>query len=84
MHKDVRELLKDLQHLGLWWERAGGNHVKVWGEGLGPVIIPTTPSDHRWLQNTLRNLRAAGMIDKDYRNIGDGKRIAKRRKKKKE
>lgn len=61
MTKDVRDLLKKLEAQG-WRIVAGGKHIKAFPpDTTRPMVtIPTTPSDHRSLRNTIAQLRRSG------------------------
>lgn len=71
VHRDYRKLVKAAEKVG--WEltpaRKGGHPRLVppggWtrpdGEPAVPVIIPSTPSDHRSFKNTRADMRRAGI-----------------------
>lgn len=57
---DVREMVRLLRHDGFTVQLAHGGHWKVTHpDAPGKVVgLPATPSDHRWAENTRRDLRA--------------------------
>lgn len=72
MDKEVRKLIQSLTVIDGVTVEVNGSHAKVYRDGTLLVVISKTPSDHRWKQNTLRDLRAKGItpgarIDKALR-----------------
>lgn len=58
MKKRMRELVKDLRQHGFVVTLTGGGHLKVTHpDKPGIVFMPSTPSDHRAVENTLAQLR---------------------------
>lgn len=57
---DVREMVRLLRHDGFTVQLGHGGHWKVTHpDAPGKVVgLPATPSDHRWAENTRRDLRA--------------------------
>ena len=57
---DVREMVQLLRNDGFTVQLAHGGHWKVTHpDAPGKVVgLPATPSDHRWAENTRRDLRA--------------------------
>lgn len=64
MNKEVRRLLRSIQHIEDVDIVMGGKHVKVMRRGTVAAVIPTTPSDNRWHANTVAALRRAGITPK--------------------
>jgi hypothetical protein len=62
MDKEVKQLLKTIEHIqGVEVRATNKSHIGVYKDGKIVTTIPTTPSDHRWRDNAVRNLRAAGI-----------------------
>lgn len=61
MNKDVRKLVRALERIDGIEITHGGSHLAVRRHGDLIVTLPTSPSDHRWRANTLRELRRAGI-----------------------
>lgn len=57
----VREMVRLLRHDGFTVQLGHGGHWKVTHpEHPGRTVgLPATPSDHRWAENTRRDLRSA-------------------------
>ena len=64
--KEIRELIRELEHQGWRVTQAGSGHFLAWPPDteVRPVTIPSTPSDHRWKLNTMTALRRAGFKEK--------------------
>jgi hypothetical protein len=61
MRKDVRDLLDELTQQG--WRTDPGKSGKVIcrsPDGVTIVVIHGTPSDHRWRQNAVSQLKKGG------------------------
>lgn len=54
--KDINQLIKELLQNG-WRYQSGKKHGKIELPGVGKVVIPTSPSDRRTLQNLIRDIR---------------------------
>jgi len=54
--KDVNQLIRELLQSG-WQYKSGKKHGKIELPGVGKVVIPTSPSDRRTLQNLIRDIR---------------------------
>lgn len=72
MNKDVRKLIQSLTVIDGVTVEVNGSHAKVYKDGKMVSVLPKTPSDHRWRDNALRDLRANGItpsakIDKAFR-----------------
>lgn len=66
MNSEVRELV---EYAGSFSDAVAiheNGHVKV-VKGKLMVILPATPSDHRWRKNAITSLRKNGLIDRDPR-----------------
>lgn len=61
MNKDVRKLVAALERIDGISITHGGSHLAVRRNGDLIVTMPVSPSDHRWRENTLRELRRAGI-----------------------
>lgn len=63
MNKEVRSLITSLQNIeGVEVaQSAGGGHFLVMKEGSFVATLPASPSDRRWRQNTLAQLRKVGI-----------------------
>ncbi len=71
MNKDVHLLVRTLRRRGYGIERGGSGHLLVLSPAGKQVwTLPSSPSDHRWYTNTVRDLIRAGLIDEDPRGSG--------------
>lgn len=62
IHKELRELVRAVQDLGLDVRRDKGNHLKVYTpSGRYVYSLPSTPGRGRWKQNLLTELRKRGV-----------------------
>ncbi len=61
MRKDVRDLLDDIAAQG-WITEIGksGKVICKSPDGVTIVVIHGTPSDHRWKQNAISQLKRGG------------------------
>jgi hypothetical protein len=58
-NKDFNVLVKQLVRMG-WTFRRGGRHGRLISPHGGPTLtVPSSPSDHRALQNFRRDVRQA-------------------------
>lgn len=59
IHKELRQLVKEIEELGFTVRRDNGKHLKVYtNEGTTFVYsLPSTPGRGRWRQNLLSELR---------------------------
>lgn len=74
-NKDVEAFVRTLRHAGLVVERSGGGHYKVMTpEGGTLAFLPFSPSTNRWRENTIAQLRKAGVVIEDdpHRPHGHG------------
>ena len=61
MNKEVRELVADLIRQGWDVKPTKSGHFRAYSpDGKTIVTLPGTPSDHRWRQNAIRDLRRGG------------------------
>ena len=61
MDKDLKELVEAMVAQGWRVEIASTNHVKAFSpDGVTIANIAATPSDWRWRENALRDLRRGG------------------------
>lgn len=72
MDKEVRKLIQSLTVIDGVTVELNGSHAKVYKDGKLAVVLAKTPSDHRWRENALRDLRKNGItpgakIDKALR-----------------
>ena len=59
VNKELRKLLAEAEQQG--WRVQRGRHVKLYApDGVTVVTVAATPSDHRWLANTVSRMRKAG------------------------
>jgi predicted RNA binding protein YcfA (HicA-like mRNA interferase family) len=58
---DMRRLAQLAREQGWTMTRTGGNHVLWTGPSGHRVVVPSSPSDHRSLPNTINHLRQAGL-----------------------
>lgn len=58
MHKDVRKLVRELRREG-YTVIESGHHLPVLLDGRRVGTLPCSPSDHRSLLNTRRDIRRA-------------------------
>jgi hypothetical protein len=61
VNKDVRKLVQSVSQIDGVEVRQGSNHLTVWKDGAFVTTISGTPSDHRWRDNALAELRRAGI-----------------------
>src|SRR5574339_231784 len=61
--KDFKRLIKLLQRKGC--EIVTGKHNKVFFNGRMVAVLPLTASDHRSYQNSIGDLKRAGVITRD-------------------
>lgn len=60
MHKEVRELVRQLERQG-WRVEHGKGHSKAFSpDGRTIVVLPLTPGGGRWKQNLIAQLRRGG------------------------
>lgn len=57
--KEVRELCREAKRQG-WEVEESGSHVWLIAPDAFRVRIASTPSDHRWLANTVARMRPHG------------------------
>lgn len=62
MDKEVRQLLDTIQHVQGVRVKHGSKHVRVYLNDAPVTTIPHSPSDYRWRQNALAQLRRAGVL----------------------
>lgn len=74
VNAEVQSIIKDIRDFGFEVE-IGGKHAKVYKRGVpvllegksgAPVTLPLTPSDSRWRDNLIGQLRRAKVVPKDY------------------
>lgn len=59
--KEIQKLLRNLRAQGWRVVETKAGRYKVYSpDGVTMVVVHKTPSDHRWLQNTIRDLRKGG------------------------
>lgn len=65
--KEIKALIKDLEDQGWRVVLARSGHYKAYppDKRQDMVVMPSTPSDHRSLKNTIRDLRHSGYTDKE-------------------
>lgn len=65
--KEIKALIKALEDQGWRVEQARSGHYKAFppDKGQDMVTMPSTPSDHRSLKNTIRDLKHSGYKDKE-------------------
>jgi hypothetical protein len=62
VHKDLRELVREIEGMGFRVHRGNGNHMKVYdADGKYVYSLPTTPGRGRWKQNLLAELKRRGI-----------------------
>lgn len=62
MNKEVRQLVTSLERIpDVEVAQGGSGHLVVTKGGAFVVTLPSTPSDHRWKENALAQLRRAGI-----------------------
>src|SRR3954467_13118169 len=77
--KQVKQLISDLRELGFEVAMNGGTHWQVVKDGTpAGLVIPSTPSDSRWYLNTVRDMKRAGLVDRDPRELVREKKRTKR------
>lgn len=59
MHKDVKQYLRNLQRNGFVVKRTRSSHWKVYYNTTYIATVPSTPSDHRSLENTKKRVEKA-------------------------
>jgi len=57
LHKDVRRMVKAMEHSGYTFERTGKSHVRVLRDGETVTVFPGTASDYRSIRNTRADIR---------------------------
>lgn len=63
MDKEVRELVAEAERQGWRCElRKSGHWMLFPPNGMGPVVMAGTPSDHHWKRNTIAKMRRAGFV----------------------
>lgn len=62
MTKELKSLLKTAEEQGCRVVYTSNNHYKVFVPGGKLVVISSTPSDNRAIQNIKRDLRSAGIV----------------------
>lgn len=63
MHKEVREIVKQLEANGYTVEQTKGGHLAVRNaEGNRVYTLPGTPGRGRWKQNLLAELKRKGIL----------------------
>lgn len=68
VHKEIRQLVKQIEELGYTVVRDNGRHLKVLsGEGNYIYSLPSTPGRGRWKHNLISELRKRGV------SVGGGK-----------
>jgi len=58
--KQIRDLLKEAERQGWTVDERRKGYLLKSPDGVTMVSLHKTPSDHRWLQNTLREMRKGG------------------------
>jgi uncharacterized protein YdcH (DUF465 family) len=62
VNKDVKQLIRSIEHIeGVELRQTNSGHLAVYFRNKFITIIGTTPSDHRWRENTMTALRRAGI-----------------------
>jgi predicted RNA binding protein YcfA (HicA-like mRNA interferase family) len=63
VHKEIRELVRQIEANGFTVEPTKGGHFKVKNANGGTVYsLPGTPGGGRWKQNLVADLRRKGII----------------------
>jgi hypothetical protein len=62
MTKELKSLLKTAEDQGCRVVITPNNHYKVYVPGGKLVVISSTPSDNRAIENIKRDLRSAGIV----------------------
>jgi predicted RNA binding protein YcfA (HicA-like mRNA interferase family) len=63
MHKEVREIVRQLEAKGYTVESGKGGHLIVRNaDGKRVYALPSTPGRGRWKQNLLGDLRRRGIL----------------------
>jgi hypothetical protein len=63
MDKEVGELVREAAQQGWRCElRKSGHWLMFPPNGMPPVAVAGTPSDHRWKANTIAKMRRAGFV----------------------
>jgi predicted RNA binding protein YcfA (HicA-like mRNA interferase family) len=58
MRKEVKQFIRELQGRGWFFVRDGGSgHIVMRYKPGGQTVLPRTPSDHRWLENSWRDVK---------------------------
>ena len=65
--KEIKVLIKALEDQGWRVEQTRGGHYKAWPpeKSRKMVTMPATPSDHRSMKNTIRDLKHSGYKEKE-------------------
>jgi hypothetical protein len=61
MNKEVRQLVRQLVVIPGVTVKHSGGHLKVMRDEKFVVTLPSTPSDHRWRDNAIRELKRQGL-----------------------
>ena len=75
MNKEVSVLIDHLRGLGYAVD-AGRSHVGILKGGKKIYSLPKTPSDRRWYQNAITDLKKMGVLSIDPKKAGQKKRVA--------
>jgi len=61
--KEVRDLVKEAERQG-WRVEFSRGHYKLYAPNGDPrpITVASTPSDHRWLVNTVSKMRRHGFV----------------------
>jgi len=67
--KEIKTLIKDLEDQGWRVVLARSGHYKAYppDKSQSMVTMPSTPSDHRSMRNTIRDLKHSGYLEKKER-----------------
>ena len=61
MNKEVRKFIARVNNVPGVEVTEGKTHLRVMKDGRMVATLPKTPSDHRWMDNALRDLRRQGI-----------------------